>query len=129
MLFKLGDGKTLAVLHHNRSSIGHLPMKERADLSSNHPAQKDRNELWVSLSADGGRTWSEPRFLLANALQPFEANAWYNYQVSYADLFSDQGTLHIFIPHRWRQVIYFTLPESALATLPTAADLKRQAGG
>jgi hypothetical protein len=125
MLFKLPDGKTLAVLHHNRSSVAHLPIAERAHLSADHPAQRDRAQLWVSLSHDGGRTWDEPRFLLANALLPFEQNSWYNYQCSYADLVPHQGKLHLFIPHRWRQVLHFTFDAADLARLPTAAALAR----
>ena len=58
----------------------------------------DRSELWVSLSGDGGRSWSEPRFLLANALEPAFDTPFRNHQYSYMDLFIDRGTVHMFIP-------------------------------
>ena len=57
IVFLLSDRKTVMVLHHNRSSTKHLPMKERQDLSKQHPGMKDRAQVWISLSHDGGRTW------------------------------------------------------------------------
>ena len=55
MLFHHPDGKTLVAFHHNRHSGDHFK-------------SSDRSEIWVSLSMDGGRTWSKPRFVFANAL-------------------------------------------------------------
>ena len=81
----------------------------------------DRSELWVSLSGDGGRSWSEPRFLLANALQPAFDTPFRNHQCSYMDLFIDRGTVHLFIPHRWQQVTYLRFPENLLPELPASA--------
>ena len=68
MLFKLSDGKTLIAFHHNRSSI------QTADLGGNREQHLDRSELWFATSTDGGHTWSEPRFLLVNALAPAEVS-------------------------------------------------------
>jgi len=120
MLFVLSDGKTLAAFHHNRAS--------RYDtLSARAEMQKDRAELWVALSRDGGRTWSQPRFVLANALAPTTGNAWLDYQCSYIDAFCDGGRLHIFMPHRWKRALYLTLSEDALDKLPTKAELGQPA--
>ena len=77
----------------------------------------DRSELWVALSRDGGRSWSEPRFLLANALQPAFDTPFRNHQCSYMDLFIDRGTVHLFIPHRWQQVTCLRFPENPLPEL------------
>ena len=117
MLFKLSDGATLAAFHHNR----HHDL-DYTGLSGTKPElMADRSELWVSLSGDGGRSWSEPRFLLANALQPTFDTPFRNHQCSYMDLFIDRGTIHMFIPHRWQQVTYLRFPENLLPQLPTAA--------
>ena len=120
MVFLLSDGKTIMVLHHNRSSGKELPMAERAHLGGNHPAMKDRAQVWVSLSRDGGETWDAPRFLLANALLPAEQarGPFFNYQCSYMDAFVDKGIVHFFMPHRWKRVIHLTMAESELTGLP-----------
>ena len=62
MLFLLADGKTLVAFHHNRHA-----KSQYVGLTANMEGQKDRSELWVATSTDAGRTWSEPRFVLANA--------------------------------------------------------------
>ena len=122
MLFHLSDGKTLVAFHHNRHS-----QTTYTGLTGKMEGQKDRSEIWASTSTDEGRTWTEPRLVFANAAAPNLANSWYNYQCSYMDMFADAGTLHLFLPHRWERALHLTLPESALATLPTKADLA--AGG
>jgi hypothetical protein len=122
MLFPLSDGKTLAAFHHNR-----VPPTHPRELSDKAETMKVRSELWVSLSTDGGHTWSEPRFVLANAVQPLHTVGGFNFQCSYLDAFTDGGTLHLFLPHRWQQVLHLTIAESALATLPTAAELASRA--
>jgi len=118
MLFHLSDGKTLLALHHNRHAG-----TSYTGLSAKMEGMKDRSEIWVATSTDRGHTWSEPRFLLANAAAPDRRNAWYNYQCSYMDAFVDGGVWHLFMPHRWQQVLHLTIRESALATLPTKSDL------
>ena len=123
MVFLLSDRKTVMVLHHNRSSTKHLPMKERQDLSKQHPGMKDRAQVWISLSHDGGRTWDEPRFLLSNALRSFESNLFIDSQCSYLDVLIDKGVVHFFLPHRWRRVVHLTMAESELRNLPREADL------
>ena len=77
----------------------------------------------MSFSTDGGRTWSDPKFVLANALEPDFDTPFRNHQCSYMDLFIDSGMIHMFIPHRWQQVSYLRIPEELLWELPTAAEL------
>jgi hypothetical protein len=103
------DGR-LVVLHHNRHSGGHF----------NH---RDRSEVWLSTSGDGGHTWSEPRFLCANALAEAFGKPFRDHQCSYIDIFPHGDTLHMFMPHRWRQVLHLTLPIDAIMHLPTRAEL------
>jgi hypothetical protein len=118
MLFHLSDGKTLIAFHHNRfSDLNYTGLGDKKEI------MKDRSEIWASTSADGGRTWSEPRFVFANALAPSFPAAWRNYQCSYLDMFVDGGILQIFVPHRWHQVLHLTLKESALASLPRRSEL------
>lgn len=118
MIFLLSDGKTLVAFHHNRHS-----QTVYQGLSGKMEGQKDRSEIWVATSADEGRTWSEPRFLLANAALPDLPTSWFNYQCSYLDCFVDGDTLHLFMPHRWQQALHLTIKEAALGELPTAGDL------
>ena len=117
MLFHLADGKTLAAFHHNRHHD-----RNYVGLGDN-PGMKDRSEIWVSLSTDGGRSWSEPRFVYANAAVPNLEGGWRNYQCSYMDMFVDHGVVNLFLPHRWQRCLHLQLPESALASLPTAKEL------
>jgi sialidase-1 len=122
MLFHLSDGKTLAAFHHNRHA-----QTQYTGLNAKMEGMKDRSELWVSLSRDGGGTWTEPRFVLANALAETELNAWFNHQCSYLDAFADDGTMHLFLPHRWKRSLHLTIKESDLEKLPTKAAIKTAA--
>lgn len=116
MFFTLADGKTLAAFHHNRHTGGHFNFE-------------DRSELWVSLSTDEGRTWSEPRFVVANACQPFEiAPRRFMRSVSYVDLLADEERLHLFVDHQFRHVIHLEFGAEDLRTMPTQADLMRLSG-
>jgi acetyl esterase len=118
MLFPLSDGKTLAAFHHRK-----VPRRGAGDLDEKAENMKVRSEIWLATSTDEGRTWSEPRFVFANAAQPdLKVGAW-NYQCSYLDGFTDDGVLHLFLPHRWQQALHLTINESALAELPTKAEL------
>lgn len=123
MIFLLSDHKTIMVLHHNLCSTTQLPLAIRSGLGEDHPGMKDRAQVWVSLSHDGGRTWEPPRFLLSNALAPFESNLFFNYQCSYLDAFTDHGTVHFFLSHRWERVMHLSMPESDLEKLPLEQDL------
>ena len=120
MVFKLTDQKTLITLIHNR----HMGT-QYTGLSGTMDGMKDRSEIWVSLSKDGGQRWSEPRFLFANATKPNpEKNGWFNYQVSYLDAIIDRGLIHIFCPHLWARALHLTIPEKDLYKLPTANQLR-----
>jgi hypothetical protein len=110
MLFHLSDGRTLIAFHHNRTGM--------IDNASG-----PRSEIWCATSSDEGRSWSEPRFVFANALEPNLRSLSFNHQCSYLDVFTDDGVLHIFFPHRWQQVLHLTLKESSLSTLPLKSQL------
>ena len=117
MLFKLSDGKTLIAFHHNRSRV------QTADLGGNREQHLDRSELWFATSTDDGHTWSEPRFLLVNALKPAFDNPWKDYNVSYCDMFLDDGQIHLFMPHRWSRALHLTFNEDDLKSFKTKEDL------
>jgi predicted neuraminidase len=112
MLFHLADGQTLVAFHHNKNLPGHM-------------SHENRTELWASLSKDDGLTWSEPRFLLANAAEPAILGGWGGNtpMVSYADLVEQDGTLHLFVDHQMRQILHLRFNEELLHELPTHADL------
>ncbi len=114
MLFHHPDGKTLVAFHHNRHSGGHFK-------------HADRSEIWVSLSADEGRTWSEPRFVLANALSPTSNSPWHDHQCSYLDALVDGDDFHLFVPHRWKRALHLTLHADDIERLPTKEELKSAA--
>ncbi len=115
MLFHHPDGKTLVAFHHNRHSGSHFK-------------QTDRSEIWVSLSTDKGRTWSEPRFVFANALAATSKSPWHDHQCSYLDAFVDGDDFHLFVPHRWKRALHLTLKANDIERLPTKEDLKAAAG-
>ncbi len=120
MLFPLSDGKTLVAFHHNK-----VPITNPRDLNDHSEMMKVRSEVWVSSSTDGGHTWSEPRFVLANAVAPLHKVSGFNSQCSYLDAFTEEGVMHIFMPHRWQQVLHLTIREEALrgTGLPTKEEL------
>jgi len=119
MLCLLSDGMTLCCLHHNRHH-----KTEYTGLNIFEPLQmKDRSEIWVSLSADFGETWSEPGFLFCNALYPDRKMPFFNHQCSYIDPFSDGGALHLSVPHRWQQALHLSIDESELRNLPKRDEL------
>ena len=111
MLFHHPNGKTLVAFHHNRHSGSHFKTA-------------DRSEIWVSLSTDLGRTWSEPRFVFANALAATSGNPFYNHQCSYLDAFVDGDDFHLFVPHRWKRALHLTLDADDIERLPTKRDLQ-----
>ncbi len=120
MVFPLSDGKTLVAFHHNK-----VPVTGNGELSDKAELMKMRSEVWGSLSTDEDHTWSPPRFVLANAVAPVHAVSEFNSQCSYLDAFTEDGVLHLFMPHRWQQVLHLTLPESALTHLPSQAFIRK----
>lgn len=122
MLFPLSDGKTLVAFHHNK-----VPVTGNGELSDKAELMKMRSEVWASLSTDEGHTWSAPRFVLANAVAPIHAVSGFNSQCSYIDAFTENGVLHLFMPHRWQQVLHLTLKEDALTHLPSQVFIKKLA--
>jgi hypothetical protein len=118
MLFHLSDGKTLAAFHHNRHSN-----RKYEGLNTSPQVMKDRSEIWVSFSGDGGRSWSEPRFVFANAAEANLTNAFRNYQCSYLDAILEGGMVHLFVPHRWQRVLHLHIKEEELKRLPTEREL------
>lgn len=121
MVFHLTDKKTLISFLHNR----HLST-QYTGLDGKMDGMKDRAEIWVTLSKDAGRTWSEPQFLFANAVKPNpKKSGWFNHNVSYLDAVIDRGVIKIFCPHLWNRAVFLQIPESALAHLPTHHQLKR----
>jgi hypothetical protein len=119
MIELLSDKKTIVCFLHNR----HHDTNYTGLDGGKDAAMRDRAELWVSLSEDGGETWSEPRFLFCNALEPNLESPWRNYQCSSMDMFCDGTALNILVPHRWQQVLYLRLDERELYTLPLKADM------
>jgi hypothetical protein len=112
MVFHLSDNKTLIAFHHNR-------------FDPKRTMNRDRSEIWMSLSKDRGHTWSEPRFVFANALsEKTEPRGWLANNCSYIDAFADNGVLHIFQPHRWRQAIHLTIKEKDLKKLMRKKQIK-----
>jgi hypothetical protein len=79
----------------------------------------DRSELWFALSSDDGKTWSEPQLFVVNALAEAYASPFRNYQCSYIDAFTDNGEIHVFMPHRWERVLYLHFKEADLKKFPT----------
>ncbi|WP_395751917.1 exo-alpha-sialidase [Prosthecobacter sp.] len=122
MLFPLSDGKTLVAFHHNK-----VPVTGNGELSDKAELMKMRSEVWASVSTDEGHTWSEPRFVCANAVAPVHAVSGFNSQCSYLDAFTENGLMHLFMPHRWQQVLHLTIPESSFEKLPTKAQLGKLA--
>ena len=120
MLCHLSDGKTIVALHHNRHNV---PFDLYKGLGRNPEAFQDRSEIWVSVSTDDGLTWSEPRFVFANALAETLASDFRNYQCSYIDIFADGDMLHLFVPHRWRQILHLQFKGGDITAFPTRAQI------
>ena len=113
---------TLVTFFHNR----HINT-QYVGLTGKMDGMRDRAEIWVSLSKDGGRNWSEPRFLFTNATRSNPAkNGWFNHNSSYMDAVIEDGTIHLFLPHLWNRAVYMHLKEKDLAKLPTVKQLAKR---
>jgi len=134
MIFHLSDGKTLIALHHNRAILRSIDEPLHSDWLKMPSAKRttrslkdwvSRAEVWFSLSQDDGRTWSAPRFLFANAMAETLDGTNPDYQCSYVDLIADRRTIHLFLPHRWEEVVHLSFPEDKLGTFLTKEELKK----
>ena len=140
MIFHLSDRKTLIALHHNRAVMRSvheprhsrkwvmpMPTAEAIVLGNKYRASYhdwvSRGEVWFSLSTDKGKSWSEPRFLFANALAEMPEGSNASYNCSYIDFFVDGGFINLFVPHRWRRVVHLRFPEKALKEFLTKSQL------
>jgi hypothetical protein len=119
MLFMMSDGKTLMAFHHNR----HHDINYNGLDGNNKPQMRDRSEIWVAFSTDGGHTWGEPHFVFCNALAETLGSPFMNYGCSYLDVFVDNGMVNIFLSHRWQRVVHLQIKESDLLKLPTKKEL------
>jgi len=117
MVFHLSDQRTLICFHHNRHQGSY------SGLSGSMPGMADRSEIWFATSTDGGETWSEPRFVFANALGEGLGNRFRDYNCSYLDMIEDRGVIHLFVPHRWERVLHLTFNESDLRRFPPAKQI------
>ena len=108
------DPNSLVALIHNRTA-SHVHQ---------NPSKDDRRELWVCRSTDGGKSWSVPRFLMANACT-LRTDVYNWSEVGYADLLVDGTTLHIFLSHNKRQILYARINVSDLDSLLTQEELAR----
>lgn len=113
MVYKLANRTTLITFVHNRIAT-------QSNLRKND-GLADRQELWVSLSTDVGRSWSEPRFFAADAVRSAGQRDWI--EISYGDLIADGDTLHFFADHKKRQILHFKLALADIERLPTQAQL------
>lgn len=111
MVFRFDAGKRLIAFVHNRYDEKHP--------NHYHP---DRVELWFATSADDGRSWSEPRFMIAQAKHtdhPLSCDP----DVSYVDLLVDEASLHLFVADGQRQAVQVTFSADRLDEFPTKSDL------
>ena len=121
MLFHLSDGETLIAFHHNRHSV---TKEAYAGLGKNPEAFMDRSEIWFATSTDKGHTWSDPRFVSANALEPSFDRPWRNHQCSYMDAVIENGTIQLIVPHRWERVLHLRFKEADLDTMAIREELE-----
>jgi hypothetical protein len=107
MVFRLADGKRLIAFIHKRYDSKHP-----------HHYHPDRVELWFAVSEDQGRSWSEPRFVIAQAKhtdRPLSCDP----DVSYVDLLVDGSALHLFVADGHRQTVHLQFAERELGAFPT----------
>jgi hypothetical protein len=122
MLELLPDKKTIVCFHHNRHhDTAYTGLSGEKEIQ-----MKDRSEIWVSFSEDGGETWTEPGFLYCNALAPTLESPFRNNQCSYMDLFADGDILNMVVPHRWHEVLFMQIKIDELYKLPKKNEFREQ---
>jgi len=108
MVFPFADGKRLIAFIHNRYTAKHP-----------HHYHPDRGALWFAISDNAGRSWSEPRFPIAQAKQPERAHETScDHDVSYVDLLVDGMALHLFVGDGQRRALHLAFSEQDLAAFP-----------
>jgi hypothetical protein len=113
MVFKLSDGKTLIAFHHNRYDPG----------NPNH-WHPDRGELWFSSSDDQGKSWSEPRFIVAQTEKVNAGPTSVKHDVSYVDLLVDGGELNLFVGHGQCHTVLIKFHEKDLEKFYTMTEIQ-----
>lgn len=118
MIFKLEGDKNLIAFIHNRPA-SHI--HRNSDFN-------DRRELWVSRSEDGGLSWSEPRFVIADATQKIEGG--FNWvEVSYGHLIVDGGQLNFVFNHKKKFILNIRFNKNDIPGFPTLTELKSLSAG
>jgi hypothetical protein len=112
MVFPFAGGKRLMAFIHNRYTAEHP-----------HHYHPDRGTLWFAVSDDAGRTWSEPRFLIAQAKHTDKPTSC-DPDVSYVDLLVDGTALHLFVGDGQRRALHLAFSEQALAAFPDCQSFK-----
>lgn len=117
MIYRLDGGQTLIGFIHNRSA-SHRHINNKFN---------DRRELWITLSENGGRTWSEPRFVIADATELERGRTWDWVEASYGDLLVDGDVLNFTFNHKKQQILNLRFKRDDLDTFPTLAELEQHA--
>jgi predicted neuraminidase len=114
MIFPFAGGKRLIAFIHNRYTVEHP-----------HHYHPDRVALWFAVSDDAGRSWSEPRFIIAQAKVPHNNDpvASCDPDVSYVDLLVDGTALHLFVGDGQRRALHLRFSENDLGRFPTKEEL------
>jgi hypothetical protein len=112
MVFKLADNRSLIAFIHNRY-----------DPKNPNHYHLDRKELWFSISRDKGKTWQEPRFLLAQAKKIDAGPQSVQHDVSYIDLLVDGDELNLFVADGQVQTVLVRFHEKELDKFYTQTDL------
>lgn len=112
MIFPFAEGKRLIAFIHNRYTAEHP-----------HHYHPDRGALWFAVSGDAGRSWSAPRFLIAQAKVPQHKDPVNScdWDVSYVDLLVDGPALNLFVGDGQRRALHLSFSEQALETFPEKA--------
>jgi len=111
MVFLPAGGKRLIAFIHNRYTAEHP-----------HHYHPDRGTLWFAVSDDAGRTWSEPRFLIAQAKHTDKPTSC-DPDVSYVDLLVDGTALHLFVGDGQRGALHLAFSEQDLEAFPDQESL------
>ena len=118
MVFRLSSGE-LVCFHHNR----HHDTNYSGLSGEKTEIMADRSEIWAAFSSDGGRSWSQPRLILANACRADYDKPFFNHQCSYIDMIEKDEIIHIFIPHLWHRILHLETDANALKCAPTINEL------